>query len=66
MSIWTMLQNFAKLACLEVAFLNIGIFGILVCNLQAKPDVSKSFFDFVPPYGYQHLVKFHGHNFCSS
>ena len=53
-------------ACLEVAFLKIGIFGISVCNSQSKTDMSKSFFDFVPSYGYQHLVRFNGHNFGSS
>ena len=43
-----------NLACLEAA---LPKFGILVCNLQTGPDKSKLFFDFVPPYGYQHLVK---------
>ena len=33
-SIMKILQNFVKLACLEVAFLKIGFFGILICNLQ--------------------------------
>ena len=32
----TILQNFVKLACLEVAFLKIGFFGILICNLQTS------------------------------
>ena len=56
-SIVTILQNFVRLACLEIAFLKIGIFGILVCNLQTGPVMSKKFFDFVPPNEYQHLVK---------
>ena len=37
----TILQNFVKLACLEVAFPKLGIFGILVCNLQTGPVMSK-------------------------
>ena len=32
--------NFAKLACLEVAFPKIGVFGNLVCNLQTGPIMS--------------------------
>ena len=49
------LQNFMKLACLEIAFSNMSIFRILVCNLQTGPGVKKK--DFVPHYLYQHLVK---------
>ena len=36
----TILQNFVKLAFLEVAFLKIGFFGILVCNLQPSQAMS--------------------------
>ena len=32
-----------KLAILEVEFIKIWIFGILVCNLQTKSDMSKMF-----------------------
>ena len=39
-SIVTILQNFVKLACLEVAFLKIGFFGIWVCNLQTSQIMS--------------------------
>ena len=66
MSIRTIQQTFVKLAYLEVAFLKIGIFVILVCNLQTQPGMSTFFYDFVAPYGYQHLVKFQGHTSCSS
>ena len=52
----TILQNSVKLACLENAFLKIEIFGILVCNLLTKPDMSKNI-DFMPLHGYQNLVK---------
>ena len=38
MSFSILLQNFVKLACLEDAFLKIGI---LVCNLQASQIMSK-------------------------
>ena len=37
----------------------IEIFGILVCSLQTRPDISKFVFDFVPPYGYQKVAKIH-------
>ena len=53
--------KFVRLACLEVAFPN---FGILVCNLQTGPLMSRFFFDFVPPYRYQHLLKFYNHTYC--
>ena len=54
---WRQYGQSCKLACLEVAFPKIGIFRVLVCNLQAEPVMSKKFFDFVSPYKYQHLVK---------
>ena len=56
-SVVTILQNFVKLACLEVAFLKIGFFGILVCNLPTSQVMSKFFCDFVPPHWAWHLVK---------
>ena len=34
------MQDFVKVACLEVAFLKIGFFGILVCNLQTSQVMS--------------------------
>ena len=37
----TILPNFVKLACLEVAFPKIGVFGILICNLQNSQVMSK-------------------------
>ena len=42
-SIWIIFQNFMKLACLEDAFSKIGIFRILVCNLQTGSAMSKFF-----------------------
>ena len=36
---------------------NIVFFEILVCNLQTGQVMSTTFFDFVPPYEYQHLVR---------
>ena len=53
----TILQNLVKLACQENAFLKIGIFGILVCNLQTKPNVSKISFWYRSPYRYNFFVK---------
>ena len=35
---------------LEVAFLKMRFFGILVCNLQTSQVMSTFFSDFVPPY----------------
>ena len=43
-SIWTILTKFVKLACLEVVFPKVGIFGILFCNLQTRTDMSKKKF----------------------
>ena len=37
------------LAFLEIAFAKVGIFGIIFCNLQTKPVISKKKFVFVPP-----------------
>ena len=52
MSIVKILQNFVKLAYLEVAFPKIGFFRILVCNLQTFQTsyVNNIFFDFVPTH----------------
>ena len=58
-SIVTILQKILKLACLEVAFLKIGFFVILVCNLQSS--YVKKISDFEPPNWVWRLVKFHGH-----
>ena len=35
---------------LKVVFLEIGIFGILVCNLQTIQVMLKFYSDFVPPH----------------
>ena len=32
------------------------IFGILICKLQTRSDMSKNY-DFVPPYGYEQVLK---------
>ena len=47
MSMLIIMQNFVQLACLEVAFLKLAFFGILVCNLQTR-QVMSFFFYFVP------------------
>ena len=54
-----------KLACLDIAFLEIKIFEILVCNLQTKPDVSRLFRLHVSLWIPTSGKKFHGHTFCS-
>ena len=48
-------ENFVKLARLEVAFPKTGFAGFR--SVQTGPVMSIFFYNFVPLYGYQHLVK---------
>ena len=43
--------KFREVSMTRSCISKIGIFGILVCNLQTRPHMPKFFFDFVAPYG---------------
>ena len=51
------IKSLVKLAILEVAFIKIWIFGILVCNLQTKSDMYFFLFCASINMWYQHVVK---------